>query len=220
MLGPAIMPRLTLIRVFVISLVGLLVGLGGLSWIVISELKTMLFNSADESRARNSAIVGASVSNYLKQAPGAAAHFESLMAAGCTRLSDIRSVRDGLLNILLENNAISEATFTFGKRTGFDASGNAIIDPATAGQETLFRAQVEASAASCTAGTWYEERAVLLDAHPSLPEWLGENGGTEKRRARPDLASHVQDAGAQAIRGPGALERPPFLRAWTTRSRR
>jgi adenylate cyclase len=130
---------LTLNRVFVASLVGLLAGLGGLFWVVFSGLQTALLQSAEQSRERDSAVIGQSVTDYLSQAPAAATDFENLLRAGLTDPGSIHSLRDGLLSVLLANPHISEATFTFARSSGFDQRGHSIVDPASVGQVTLFR---------------------------------------------------------------------------------
>jgi adenylate cyclase len=138
------MPKLTLHRVFLFSLLGLIAGLALLFCLAFYGLQTALLKSADESRAKNSAVIGQSITDNLGQAPAAAEHFESLLAEGLTNPADVHSLRDGLLAVLLENDDISEATFTFGKSRGFSApgpDGRLVVDHATVGQVALFRAE-------------------------------------------------------------------------------
>jgi adenylate cyclase len=138
------MPKLTLHRVFLFSLLGLIGGLALLFWVAYYGLESALLKSADESRARNSAVIGQSITDNLGQAPAAAEHFESLLAEGLTNPADVHSLRDGLLAVLLQNDDISEATFTFGKSQGFNApgpDGQLKIDHSTVGQVALFRSE-------------------------------------------------------------------------------
>jgi adenylate cyclase len=166
------MPKLTLNRVFAVSLIGLLASLALLFWLVFHGLQTALLTSAGHSRDKNSAVIGQSVTDYLSQAPAAAEHFESLLSTGITKLSDPHSLRDSLLAVLLENPDISEATFTFARRSGFGPKGLSIIDPATVGQVTLFRASKEPGFVHRT--TWYQDGKFVstrshlyLDGHES-----------------------------------------------------
>ncbi len=134
------MPKLTLNRVFAISLVGLLAGLALLFWLVFDGLEKALLQSAEQDRERNSEVVADSVAANISQASDAAAFFESLVQIKVARVSDTQSLRDALLAVLLRNKDISEATFTFAKTTGTDASGEMTLDPASVGQVSIFRA--------------------------------------------------------------------------------
>src|ERR1700722_16852161 len=127
------MPRLTLNRVFVLSLAGVLAGMALLFALVFIGLQTALLKSAELTRAENSEIVADSVNDDLGQAPAAVDNFESLLKIGFTKPSAADSLRDGLLTVLLRNDDISEATFTFAKITGSDASGAPTLDPTTIG---------------------------------------------------------------------------------------
>ena len=181
------MPKLTLNRVFVFSLIGLLAALSLLFWLVFHGLQNALLTSAEHTRDKNSAVIGQSVTDYLNQAPAAAEHFEGLLSAGVTRLSDPHSLRDSLLAVLLENNDVSEATFTFAKRSGYDAKGYSIIDPATVGQVTLFRARKEPGFVHRT--TWYENGHFLsVRSHLYLD---GHDSPTEAAMPAPNPASHL-----------------------------
>ena len=51
------MPKLTLNRVFAVSLAGLLAGLGLLFWLVFHGLHVALLRSAEEARDRDSAAI-------------------------------------------------------------------------------------------------------------------------------------------------------------------
>jgi adenylate cyclase len=147
-------PRLTLNRVFVLSLIGLLGGLALLFWLGYSGLQTALLRSAEQARDKDASDIAQSVMGYLNQAPDAVANFESLVDVGLTKPVGLHSLRDGLLAVLTENPDISEATFTFAKSSGYDANGQAIIDPTSAGQVSLFRARLEAGFVH--SDTWFQ----------------------------------------------------------------
>jgi adenylate cyclase len=169
------MPKLTLNRVFALSLAGLLAGLALLFWLVFTGLQTALLRSAQQSRDRDSAVIAASVTDYLRQAPAAAGNFVSLVRAGLTKPSDPQSLRDGLLDVLIRNKDISEATFTYAKSSGFDARGRSIIDPATVGQVDIYRTRQGGGFVHRT--TWYQGGRFLsthahlyLDGHEAPAE--------------------------------------------------
>lgn len=181
------MPKLTLNRVFALSLIGLLTGLALLFWLVFHGLQTALLSSASQARDKNSAVIARSVADYLSQAPLAADYFESLPRVGLTRLSDPRSLRDGLLTVLLRNREISEATFTFAKRHGYDTQGVSIIDPATVGQVDLFRSREGSSFIHRV--TWFQDGR-FLSTHALL--YLdGREGPAAPSVEVPSPASHL-----------------------------
>jgi adenylate cyclase len=180
------MPKLTLNRVFAISLAGLLAGLGLLFWQVFHGLEDALLKSADEARDRDSAAIAQSVTDYLNHAPGAVAKFESLLAARLTNPSDSVSLRDGLLTLLIHNADISEATFTFAKSRGLDASGALLIDRTTVGQVSVFRTQ--GTLGFIHRNTWFEAgRFVSTHTHVSLD---GQETGDEAPEVVPNPAVH------------------------------
>ncbi len=161
----AFMLKLTLNRVFALSLLGLLAGLGLLIWLVFAGLQKALIESANDSRARNSQVIAESVSAKLGQAPAAVENFTAFIRAGLVKTNNPRSLRDGLLTLLLRNPDISEATFTYAQRTSFDTNGNAVIDPASVGQVDLFRARAGIGFAHRT--TWYQSGR-FLSAHTHI----------------------------------------------------
>jgi len=133
------MPKLTLNRVFAASLLGLLGGLGLLLTLVFYGVQNALIKSAQLAQDQKSAVIAQSVTEQLGQAPAAVDKFGSMIKAGIVNTSDPMSLRNGLMTLLLGNEAISEATFTYAKSSGFDADGKSIIEPATVGQVDLFR---------------------------------------------------------------------------------
>jgi len=198
------MPRLTLNRVFAFSLLGLIAGLALLFWLVFHGLQAVLLNTAQQGRDKNSAIIGGSVTDYLAQAPAAAANFQRLIDAGLTHPSDVRSVRDGLLAVLLENGHLSEATFTSGKSRGFDApgpDGHLVVDPASVGQVTLYR-PLDSPWIVCRT-TWYQGGRFLSSQLRINPD------GTESQPGPPAVvpnpAAHPTFAGPTLNRLYGRL---------------
>ena len=169
------MLKLTINRVFAFSLFGLLAGLGLLFWMVFHGLQAALLSSAEQGRARDSAVIAQSVANYLGKAPAAASYFESILRVGFTKPSDPQSLRDGLLSVLLRDADISEATFTYARRSGYDDRGRSIIDPATVGQVDIFRTRE--GSAFVHRNTWYAGGRFLsthtqlsFDGHEAPPQ--------------------------------------------------
>jgi adenylate cyclase len=176
------MPKLTLNGVFAISLVGLLAGLGLLFWMVFHGLEAALLTSAQQARDENSQIVADSVTDNLNQAPEAFDDFESLLRIGFTNPADPQSLRDGLLAVLLENDNVSEATFTVARLSGTNADGTPIVDPMTVGQVSLFQAKNGTDYVHRY--TWYQDGKYL-----STHSHIAPNGTETQVEAPADVPS-------------------------------
>jgi adenylate cyclase len=131
--------RPTLSGVFSLSLLGLALSLALLFYLVLDGSKKTILQSAESSRNSISREVALRVTDYLNEAPMAVAHFEKQVGYGLVDPRDGGSVQAGLLSLLLANGHISEATFTFGRSTGFDGEGNILLDRTSEGQVTVFR---------------------------------------------------------------------------------
>jgi len=148
--------RPTLQRVFVFSLLALLIGLALLSYPVLRGWEQTLLQSSERYRDQVAREVAQRVTNYLDEAPRAISRFDQEIQYGLIDTRKTESVEQGLLSLLLANDKLSEATLTYAKRTGTDANGNILIDRDSAGQVAVFR--------STTAGefiikkTWFKER--------------------------------------------------------------
>ena len=149
------MPRLTLNRVFVLSLTGLLAVLVVLYAVVFSGLRSAFLKSASQAGDEDSKVIRDSVSDYLSQAPDAVESFENMLRIGLVHPADANSLRDGLLTILLRNEDISEATFTTATITGTAADGTPTFNPQSVAQVSLFRALVSANG-YVHRHTWYQ----------------------------------------------------------------
>ncbi|MGA3172095.1 MAG: adenylate/guanylate cyclase domain-containing protein [Chthoniobacteraceae bacterium] len=181
------MPKLTLNRVFALSLVGLLGALALLFWLVFEGLQNALLTSAQQACDRDSEVIGQDVTDYLGQAPAAAQNFEDLLQIGLTRTSDTTSLSEGLLTVLLANENISEATFTSAKITGSSANGAPVLDPASVGQVSLFRADNGQDYVHRV--TWYQGGHYLSTHSHITPD--GKEADVEPPAQVPDPSAHA-----------------------------
>ncbi len=145
--------RLTLQKVFALSLFGLVIGLVLLFYQVLKGWEQTLLQSSERYREVVARAVGQSVSNYLHEAPLAIGRFDAQVKYGLIDPQSTDSVEQGLLSLMLANDKLSEATLTYANRTGTDANGNILIARGSAGQVAVLR--------SATAGefvcrrTWF-----------------------------------------------------------------
>ncbi|HEY8967005.1 MAG TPA: adenylate/guanylate cyclase domain-containing protein [Candidatus Methylacidiphilales bacterium] len=134
--------RLTLRRVFLLSLAGLVAALGLLFAVILSVTEETLLHSAEQFQRQVSDEAAGAVSRYLDQAPASLALFDQGIARGLVRIGETMSVRDGLFALLLANENLSEASFTYGTDRGFDAEGNRLLAPGSVGEISVFRSKL------------------------------------------------------------------------------
>lgn len=130
--------RPTLRQVFALSLLGLLLSLVLLFFLVFDGSWQTILETSGRLRDLASREVGNRVSDYLNEAPKAVSLFEKQISFAIVDPGNPDSVRTSLLSLLLANKNISEASFTYGTRTGFDSNGDPVITKSTAGQVTVF----------------------------------------------------------------------------------
>ena len=112
--------RLTLRQVFGFSLLGLLLSLSLLFYLVFKGSERTILESAERLQDLAGGEVINRVSDYLNGAPRAVTQFEKQIQYGIVDTKNADSIRAGLLSLLLQNENISEASFTYAKSTGFD----------------------------------------------------------------------------------------------------
>ena len=126
--------RPTLRQVFVFSMLALMLGLSLLFYQVLKGWEQTILQSSERYRDLASREVAQRVTNYLDEAPMAVTQFEQQVKYGVIDAQKIDSVEQGLFSLLLANENISEATYTYAHRKGADRNGNMLIDRASAGQ--------------------------------------------------------------------------------------
>ncbi|MEO6847021.1 MAG: adenylate/guanylate cyclase domain-containing protein [Chthoniobacterales bacterium] len=129
----------TLRRIFLWSFIGLTVSLTLLFILVFAGSQRTILQSAERFRQVIAKEVAQRVTNYLNEAPNAVLYFEQDMQYGIVNPKDAKSIQTGLLSLLLANNHISEASFTYGDSTGFNSDGDIQLVPASRGQITINR---------------------------------------------------------------------------------
>ncbi len=134
--------RPTLRQVFVFSMLALMLGLSLLFYQVLKGWEQTILQSSERYRDLASREVAQRVTNYLDEAPMAVTQFEQQVKYGVIDAQKIDSVEQGLFSVLLANENISEATYTYAHRKGADRNGNMLIDRASAGQVAALRSTI------------------------------------------------------------------------------
>ncbi len=131
--------RPTLNRVFAFSLLALITVLSLLFYQVMKGWEQTILQSSERYRDLASREVAQRVTTYLNEAPLAVAQFEQGIRYGLIDAQETESVNQGLLALLVANENISEATFTYAHRKGSNQDGSLVIDRASAGQVAVLR---------------------------------------------------------------------------------
>jgi adenylate cyclase len=145
--------RLTLGKLFAISLLGLALSLAALFYFIFDGTQRTILQSAERFRASASREAGGRVTDYLNEAPQAVAHFEKQLQYRLINVKESASIQAGLLSLLIANENLSEATFTYADGNAKDPTGNIRLDPSKTGQVAIFRA---ADGRFVIKRTWFE----------------------------------------------------------------
>ncbi len=160
--------RPTLQQVFALSLLGLLLALGGLLWLGFNGSKRNILRSSENYRELAARFISSRVTDYLNQAPDAVADFEQKAQYGLINFKDTTSVQQTLLSLLLANENLSEATFTYANTIGPPNLGAAKIDPASVGQVAIVRAPRRGGFIRRL--TWYDNGKYVTANDELLPD--------------------------------------------------
>jgi adenylate cyclase len=146
--------RPTLRQVFALSLLGLVLALGGLLWLGFNGSKRTILRTSEQYRGLAARFIASRVNEYLKHAPDAVDDFERKARYGLIDFKNTASVQQALLSLLLADDNLSEATLTFANTVGPADKGKAALDKTTAGQIAIVRAPQRGG--FIRRSTWYE----------------------------------------------------------------
>ena len=176
--------RPTLKQIFAVSLAGLTLALGLLYYVFFKGSERTILQSADRFRQAAGNQAADRVMNSLDTLPRVESEFESQMHYGQTDPRNASSVESGLLALLIANESLSEASFTYAHGAGFDADGNLKIVPASAGEVSVYRTVGTDQLTSTR--TWFEQGKFVAESH-ALPA----NSAHPGEAVVPDPTSHL-----------------------------
>ncbi|HEY3927256.1 MAG TPA: adenylate/guanylate cyclase domain-containing protein [Candidatus Koribacter sp.] len=176
--------RPTLKQIFTISLIGLTAALALLYYVFFKGSERTILQSADRFRNAAGHQAADRVLDSLDTLPRVAAEFEGQMHYGQTDPRNANSVESGLLALLIANESLSEASFTYARGAGFERGGNLRIAPGSAGEVSVSRTPGKDQITSTR--TWFEHGKFVAESHP-LPSSAGRPG----EAVVPDPTSHL-----------------------------
>lgn len=153
--------RPTLRQLFAASLLGLVLALGVLFYFIFDGSQRTILQSAERFRAAASREAAERVTDYLHEAPQALEHFAKQVQFRLVDPKSAASIRPALLSLLLANENISEATFTFAESTGTNAAGDLQLKQSTVGQVAIFRST---DGAFVIKRTWREDEKFVSES--------------------------------------------------------
>jgi adenylate cyclase len=177
----------TLKQLFALSLIGLTLSLALLFYLFAHGSEKTILETSERFRDSASREVAARVTDYLNQAPSAVAHFEDQVRYGLVNAEDGNSIESGLLSLLVANDNVFEATFTYGRSMGFDPNGDIRLKPMSAGQVTLLRSNEGDFVAR---RVWFDGARFLSESHRVLKQSRQNTAPRGKITAARDPADH------------------------------
>jgi adenylate cyclase len=129
----------TLGQVFTLSLLALAAALGVLFYIIFHATGAAVVESSEQLRDRASREISGRVMAFLAKAPNAVRQIQLTLNRGLVDCRDAHALEAALFAPLLADPDIGEMTFTYGRRTGFDANGAIQLEAAGRGQLSVVR---------------------------------------------------------------------------------
>jgi adenylate cyclase len=153
--------RPTVRQVFILSFLGLLLGLTLLFYLVLQGSQKTILQSSERYRDLASREVARRVTDYLDEAPMAVAHFQQEVQYGLVVPGKLDSVEAGLLSLLVANGNLSEATLTYADSRSFGPGAQAKPDPVLSGQVALLRSTTGKFVRKLT---WFDGHAFVSES--------------------------------------------------------
>jgi len=162
--------RLTLARLFYLSMAALAVLLGGLLFALFQGSRHAIVESSEVLRDSASKRVKERVERYLGQAETAVAALERDLRAGACPLAAADAIESCLFATAAENPNLSEVTFTHARRIGFGDDGEPRVAPEATWQTSVFRDRTAGGAQLCTRRTEREDGRFVARVRCRQPE--------------------------------------------------
>ncbi|MDR3623624.1 MAG: adenylate/guanylate cyclase domain-containing protein [Chlamydiales bacterium] len=138
--------QITLAQLFSISLIVLIALLCLLFYVLLQTSRTSIMQAADNLRESASRELAEKVTSYLNQAEHIENSFQTLINHQVINPNNSIETETTLFSLLLTNNNLSEISFIYGDKIGYDAEGNILLAQMGRGEMSLFRTSSESSA--------------------------------------------------------------------------
>lgn len=131
--------RITLAHLFGFSLLGLIVLLVFLFYLLLHTSRASVIQSSDNLRATASREFADKVSIYLNQLQQTENNFQAEIDHEVFNPKNLDELETFLFTSILSNDNLSEISFTYGDKMGYDPDGNILLAPTGRGEMTLYR---------------------------------------------------------------------------------
>ncbi len=135
--------RITLAQLFSISFLVLIALLGLLFYVLFQTSQASIIQASANLRDDASRELSEKVVSYLNQAKQVEASFQEEIDHRVFDPKDPIALETILFSLLLTNSNLSEISFTYGEKIGYDAHGNILLAPRDRGEMILFRTSSE-----------------------------------------------------------------------------
>ena len=138
--------RITLAHLFSISLILLIALLGLLFYFLFEASRASVMEASDNLRDAASRELVDKVASYLNEAKEAQDRFQAEISHEVFDPDDPIDLETFLFSMILANPNLSEISFTYGEKIGYDERGAIILAPTGRGEMSLFRTTAKHSA--------------------------------------------------------------------------
>ncbi len=137
--------QITLVQLFSISLTFLVILLCLLFYILFQNYQTSIMQVSNDLREDASNELAEKVTSYLNQAKETEDSFQTAIQHQVFNPRDPTAIETMLFFLLLTDIDLSEISFTYGDKIGYDQEGNILLTPMGRGEISLFRTSSESS---------------------------------------------------------------------------
>ncbi len=135
--------RITLAQLFSISLIVLIGLLALLFYVLLQTSRASVIQASDNLRDNASRELAEKVTSYLNQAKQTEDSFQAEINHQVFNPKDPLAIETILFSSLLTNSNLSEISFTYGEKIGYDSEGNIRLAATDRGEMSLFRTSSE-----------------------------------------------------------------------------
>jgi adenylate cyclase len=149
--------RITLAQLFSISFIVLIAMLGLLFYLLFKTSQASVMQASDNLRDAASRELAEKATSYLNQAKQIEESFQAEINHGVFTPKDATALETILFTLMLTNSNISEISFIYGEKIGYDAEGNILLATTGRGEMSLFRTSGKSSAPIDTRRTYQKD---------------------------------------------------------------
>jgi adenylate cyclase len=159
----------TLARLFVLGTLGISLAVAVALFALIESSRRSILERSDTLRESDAQQVGAQISDDLGVASRTLAEIERALQVGALDASSPDAVEARLFTEVLDNPMVSDIALTRATLTGYDAKGEAVLDPGDRWQIVVFRTSADPASAVTTRRIQMKDGAWITDVRRRPP---------------------------------------------------